>query len=125
LSADLLPCQVKEGWTEQQQSVEQAMPLVEARFKAIEQSYNRNVMQLVLARGYIAKLLANEAVARWLGRNQPEIRDEFRTIVAAASLDDTATLRRCVPCAAVVRQQGCEPVPLRPLIPIPSPYEPT
>jgi len=68
------------------------MPLFEARFNAIEQSYNRNVMQLVLARGYIAKLLANEAVASWLRRHQPEVHDEFRAIVAAASLDDTATL---------------------------------
>lgn len=68
------------------------MSLVGSRFKAIEQAYSRNVLRLVLARAHIAKLLANEAVARWLGRNQPEIRDEFRAIVSAASLDDTATL---------------------------------
>lgn len=68
--------------------MEQEMSLVQSRFKAIEQSYNRNVMQLVLARGYVAKLLGNQAVARWLGRHQPEIRDEFRAIVSAATLDE-------------------------------------
>jgi len=73
---------------EQVARMEHEMSLVESRFKAIEQSYNRNVLQLVLARGYIAKLLANEAVAGWLARHQPEIRDEFRAIVSAATLDD-------------------------------------
>jgi ParB-like chromosome segregation protein Spo0J len=70
--------------------MEQEMSLVQSRFKAIEQTYNRNVMQLVLARGYVAKLLGNDAVARWLSRHQPEVRDEFRVIVSAATLDDEA-----------------------------------
>ena len=68
--------------------MEQEMSLVQSRFKAVEQSYNRNVMQLVLARGYVAKLLGNDAVARWLGRHQPEVRDEFYAIVSAATLDE-------------------------------------
>jgi hypothetical protein len=70
--------------------MEQEMSLVQSRFKAIEQSYNRNVMQLVLARGYVAKLLGNDAVSRWLGRHQPEVRDEFCAIVSAATLDEEA-----------------------------------
>jgi hypothetical protein len=77
---------------DQMARMEQEMSLVQSRFKAVEQSYNRNVMNMVLARGYIAKLLANEAVASWLRRHQPEVHDEFRAIVAAASLDDTAKL---------------------------------
>jgi len=77
---------------EQMARMEQEMSLVQSRFKAVEQSYNRNVMNMVLARGYIAKLLANEAVASWLRRHQPEVHDEFRAIVAAATLDDTPAL---------------------------------
>lgn len=73
---------------EQIARMEHEMSLVESRFKSIEQSYNQNVMQLVLARGYVAKLLANDAVARWLERYQPEIRDEFRVIASAATLDE-------------------------------------
>jgi len=77
---------------EQMARMGQEMSLVQSRFKAVEQSYNRNVMNMVLARGYIAKLLANEAVASWLRRHQPEVHDEFRFIVAAASLDETPAL---------------------------------
>jgi hypothetical protein len=77
---------------EQMARMEHEMSLVQSRFKAVEQSYNRNVMNMVLARGYIAKLLANEAVASWLRRHQPEVHEEFRAIVAAASLEDTTAL---------------------------------
>ena len=75
---------------EQIRRMEEEMSLVESRFKSIEQSYNSNVMHLVLARGYLAKLLGNAAVASWLQRHQPELHDEFRGIVATQSLDDAA-----------------------------------
>jgi len=75
---------------EQIRRMEEEMSLVESRFKSIEQSYNSNVMHLVLARGYLAKLLGNSAVASWLQRHQPELHDEFRGIVATHSLDDAA-----------------------------------
>ena len=42
---------------EQMARMGQEMSLVQSRFKAVEQSYNRNVMNMVLARGYIAKLV--------------------------------------------------------------------
>jgi hypothetical protein len=83
-----LPKKVRGLSMEQITRMEQEMSLVESRFKAIERSYNRHVMQLVLARGYVAKLMANEGIAGWLQRHQPEIRDEFRAIVSAATLDD-------------------------------------
>jgi len=75
---------------EQIRRMEEEMSLVESRFKSIEQSYNSNVMHLVLARGYLGKLLGNAAVASWLQRHQPELHDEFRGIVATHSLDDAA-----------------------------------
>jgi hypothetical protein len=75
---------------EQIRRMEEEMSLVESRFKSIEQSYNSNVMHLVLARGYLAKLLGNSTVASWLQRHQPELHDEFRGIVATHSLDDAA-----------------------------------
>jgi hypothetical protein len=36
--------------------------------------------------------MANGAVASWLRWHQPEVREEFRAIVAAVPLDDTTTL---------------------------------
>ena len=83
-----LPKKVRGLSMEQITRMEQEMSLVESRFKAIERSYNRHVMQLVLARGYVAKLMANEGIAGWLQRHQPKIRDEFRAIFSAATLDD-------------------------------------
>jgi len=37
-------------------------------------------MQLVFARGYVAKLLENERILRWLANHQPDVLAEFRKI---------------------------------------------
>ena len=75
---------------EQMARMEQEMSLVQSRFKAIEQSYGSDVLNMVLARGYIAKLLGNKAVVSYLRRNQPDFLDEFKAIIATASLDEAA-----------------------------------
>ena len=43
---------------------------------------------MVLARGYLGKLLANKAVASYLQRRQPDLVEEFRSIVKITSLED-------------------------------------
>jgi hypothetical protein len=43
---------------------------------------------MVLARGYVVKLLSNKAVARFLEQNYADFLHEFRTIAATASLDE-------------------------------------
>jgi hypothetical protein len=63
--------------------MEQEMSLVQSRFKAIELSYGTDVLNLVLTRGYVSKLLNNSAVTKYLERHQPEFLEEFRAIVAA------------------------------------------
>jgi hypothetical protein len=68
--------------------MEHEMSLVQNRFKAIEQSYGTDVLNLVLARGYLTKLLKNKAVLSYLRRHQPDFMDEFSAIVAAGSLDE-------------------------------------
>ena len=47
----------------------------------------QDVLNLVLAKGYLTKLLANKPVARYLKQKQPELLTEFEAIVQAASLD--------------------------------------
>jgi len=42
---------------------------------------------LVLARGYLAKLLDNKQVVRYLKQRQPEVLVEFETIVQTVSLE--------------------------------------
>ena len=68
--------------------MEKEMSLVQSRFKLIEQSYGNDVLDMVLARGFLNKLLTNKAVASYLQRRQPDLVDEFRNIVKITSLED-------------------------------------
>lgn len=74
---------------EQVARMEQEMSLVHSRFKAIEQSYGADVLNMVVTRGYLAKLLANDAVVKFLQTNYPDFLSEFRAIAAAASLEES------------------------------------
>ena len=66
---------------------EREMANLEGQFKLVEQSYGQDVLNLVLAKGYLTKLLDNEAVIRFLSQNHPEILREFSAIVQTTSLD--------------------------------------
>jgi hypothetical protein len=47
------------------------------------------VLQLVIASGYLSKLVANVEVKRYLNQHHPEILTEFRAIISATSLDQS------------------------------------
>lgn len=68
--------------------MEQEMSLVQSRFRAIEASYNTDVLNLVVARGYVAKLMSNAAIASYLQRHHMDLLEGLRSVVASASLDD-------------------------------------
>lgn len=53
---------------------------LEREFKVAEQSYGTNHLDLVLAKGYLTKLLANERVERYPAQHQQEILSEFKKI---------------------------------------------
>jgi hypothetical protein len=53
----------------------------------VEQTYGQDVLNLVLAKGYLAKLLENKSVARYLKQYQPDVLAEFEAIVQTVSLD--------------------------------------
>lgn len=57
------------------------------------ENYGSNVLSLVVASGYVSKLIGNNAIESYLGRNHPEILQEFRTIVAAVSLENSLVER--------------------------------
>jgi len=67
--------------------MEKEMETLEKDFKLIEESYGKNVLNLVLARGYIEKLLNNGKVVRFLSANHNDILDEFQKIVDTVSLE--------------------------------------
>ena len=81
------PKKVKGVTADQMAKMEREMANLEGQFKLVEQSYGQDVLNLVLAKGYLAKLLDNEAVIRFLSQNQPDVLNEFSNIVQATTLD--------------------------------------
>jgi ParB-like chromosome segregation protein Spo0J len=74
--------------------MEQEMSLVQNRFKVIEQSYSNDVLNMVLARGFLNKLVSNKAVASYLQRRQPDLLEEFRSIVKITSLEEETEVQQ-------------------------------
>jgi ParB-like chromosome segregation protein Spo0J len=81
------PKKIKGVTAEQMAKMEREMANLEGQFKLVEQSYGQDVLNLVLARGYLAKLMDNEAVIRFLSQNQPDVLSEFAALVQTVSLD--------------------------------------
>lgn len=81
------PKKVKGVTAEQMAKMEREMANLEGQFKLIEQSYGQDVLNLVLAKGYLAKLLDNEAVIRYLTQRNSDVLREFANIVQTVSLE--------------------------------------
>jgi hypothetical protein len=62
-----------------------AVPL-EGDFRAIEESHGKNVLNLVLAVGYVRRLVENAAVVKYLSKNYPDIFAEFEKLAEANDL---------------------------------------
>jgi len=72
---------------EQLARMEREMSNLQGQYKMAEQAYGTDVLNLVLARGYLAKLLANPAIARHLKQRQPDVLAEFESILKTVSLE--------------------------------------
>jgi len=72
---------------EQMAKMEREMSNLQGQYKMVEQTYGQDVLNLVLAKGYLAKLLENKSVARYLKQRQPDVLVEFEAIVQTVSLD--------------------------------------
>lgn len=66
------------------------MASLTADFKTLEASYGDDVLHLVIASGYLSRLVANPAIEQWLAARHPEILSGFRSIISVASLDVAA-----------------------------------
>lgn len=70
-----------QGLTDEQVALmEREASNLEREFKIAEQSYGTDHLDLVLAKGYLAKLLRNARVTRYLNGHHQEILGEFRKI---------------------------------------------
>lgn len=76
---------------EQMARMEREMDKLQRDLKTVESRYGEDVLQLVIASGYLSKLVANPEIKRYLNQHHPEILTEFRTIISATSLDQANT----------------------------------
>jgi len=76
------------GMTSEQMSrMERELEKLNNDYRAIESTFGDDVLQLVLAAKYLGRLIQNANIADYLEARHAEIIGEFRTIVAAASLE--------------------------------------
>ena len=87
LVGEIKPKKITGVSADQMDKMEWEMGNLQEQFKLAEQSYGEDILNLVLAKGYLAKLMANEAILRHLTKNQPGILDEFDSIVRMVTLD--------------------------------------
>jgi len=72
---------------EQIAKMEREMTNLQGQYKLVEQSYGDDVLSLVLATGYLSKLIKNEQVVRYLRIHQPDMLASFENIIQTISLD--------------------------------------
>lgn len=74
---------------EQMAKMEREMASLQQEFKAVDATYGDDVLVLVIAVGYLSKLIGNRKIERYLSQHHAEILSEFRSVIAVASLDQT------------------------------------
>src|SRR5258707_3686040 len=80
---------VVEGLTpEQVTKMEKEMEALQRDLRHVEDSHGNQVLNLVLARGYLGKLLGNTRIARYLGQRHGDIFRELQTISEGSSLEN-------------------------------------
>jgi ParB-like chromosome segregation protein Spo0J len=76
---------------EQMARLEREMAAVSADYKQLESSYGDDMLVLVVAAGFLERLLSKHEIERFLSGRYPEFVETFHSIVQAASLDQPAT----------------------------------
>ncbi len=67
--------------------MEREMESLQRDYKLVEESYGTTMLNLVVAKGYVGKLLANAEVDRYLSQNHPELLGEIQGIIDAIASD--------------------------------------
>jgi hypothetical protein len=87
--ADLKPAEkVKTAPMEQLVKLEKEMSQVQSSYREAESTYGSDLLNLVVAKGYLTKLLSNEAVNSYIQRQEPEILEQFELVVNTVSMEE-------------------------------------
>ena len=75
---------------EQVGRLERELASLQQQTKGYEETYGLDNLHLTVAKAYLAKLLANVRVVRWLAQSKPEYLSEFQAIAELTSLPTEA-----------------------------------
>ncbi len=67
--------------------MEQEMANLNERYKFAEQSYGEDVLNFILVKGYVAKLLENDAVARWIVKRHSDLIEQLQAMARNELVD--------------------------------------
>ena len=81
------PKKIKGLDEEQMSRMESEMESLQREYRLIEENYGTDVLNLTLAKTWLAKLLDNARVTRFLAQNHPEILSQFQKIAEMRSLN--------------------------------------
>ena len=77
--------------TEQMARLEREMASLNDDYKELEVSYGDDMLVLVVASGFLERLLSKPEIERFLVTRHPEFSENFRAIVQATSLDHSSS----------------------------------
>jgi len=72
---------------EQMDRMEREMASLQGLYKTAEQTYGDDMLNLVLARGYLIKLLENAQVSRFLIQHQMQVMEQFTNLIQTTSME--------------------------------------
>ena len=72
---------------EQMLRMEREMANLNGQYKLVEQTYGQDMLNLVLARGYLIKILENKSVVKHLKLRNPEVLEQFKSIIETTSIE--------------------------------------
>jgi len=78
----------KSSSLEQLAKLEKEMSQVQTQYKDAEQNYGSDLLNLVVAKGYLTKLLSNEAVKGHIQSIEPDVLEQFELVVNTVSLEE-------------------------------------
>lgn len=90
------PKKIKGIDEEQMARMQAEMLSLQDEYRLIEETLGTNVLNFTVAKGYIAKLMDNAKVLKYLGQNHPEIFDEFQKISDLKSLNPHEKIEQLV-----------------------------
>lgn len=82
------PEQSKGDPLEQIVKLEREMSQVQEKYKHAEENYGSELLNLVVAKGYLKKLMENEAVRSYVARHAPEILEQFDLVLTTVSMEE-------------------------------------